>query len=243
MKRKTNIIVLIIVAIVAAVVIITIAFSAKIEKGLDKAMSAAISEAGYTYEEIDKYSVKPSFSEGMLVYAADFTHDGFIYFYKINSMSGKIISKEKKPSYYTENENPTFGEPATNPYYNEPTQNNEPLTTADSRSQETANTTSQPAPSAPKTTATKTDTVTTEFHHSDHRPESTYIGIDKAKAISLSSAGLTASQVIFTKAKLDKEDGIRVYEIEFEDTANEYEFKIHAQNGKIIEQKTEPLDD
>lgn len=42
-----------------------------------------------------------------------------------------------------------------------------------------------------------------------------YIGVDRAKRIALSRAGLSAGDVSFTKAKLEKDDGVRVYEIEF----------------------------
>ncbi len=61
-----------------------------------------------------------------------------------------------------------------------------------------------------------------------------YISLEEAKAIALNRAGLTASQVTFKKAKLDREDGIMVYEIEFYRSGMEYECEIHATTGAIL---------
>ena len=59
--------------------------------------------------------------------------------------------------------------------------------------------------------------------------------MDKAKSIALKHAGKSASSVSFTKAKLDKDDGKVVYEIEFRSGRTEYEYDIDAYSGKILE--------
>ena len=64
---------------------------------------------------------------------------------------------------------------------------------------------------------------------------SDYIGIDKAKQIALSHAGLSESDVRFTKSELDRDDGRYEYEIEFVSGRTEYEYKIDAVSGKILE--------
>lgn len=64
-------------------------------------------------------------------------------------------------------------------------------------------------------------------------PASKYIGVDKAKSIALSDAGIKSSEATFTKAKLDKDDGIAVYEIEFFSGNTEYEYEINATSGNI----------
>ena len=74
-------------------------------------------------------------------------------------------------------------------------------------------------------------------------PNSNYIGVDKAKSIALKDAGLSASSVTFTKAKLDREDGVRVYEIEFYTATKEYDYEINAASGKIRDKDIEALDD
>ena len=58
-----------------------------------------------------------------------------------------------------------------------------------------------------------------------------YIGIEKAKSIALGEVpGATV-----TKAKLDKDDGVAVYEVELYKGGLEYEFTIDAKTGKILE--------
>ena len=74
---------------------------------------------------------------------------------------------------------------------------------------------------------------------SSQTPSSNYIGVDKAKSIALKDAGLSSSSVTFTKAKLDREDGVRVYEIEFFTSDKEYEYEINASSGKIRDKDIE----
>ena len=78
---------------------------------------------------------------------------------------------------------------------------------------------------------------------SSQTPSSNYIGADKAKSIALKDAGLSSSSVTFTKAKLDREDGVRVYEIEFFTSDKEYEYEINASSGKIRDKDVEFNDD
>lgn len=59
--------------------------------------------------------------------------------------------------------------------------------------------------------------------------------MDKAKSIALNKAGLSASEVTFTKAKLDRDDGVVEYEIEFYKGKTEYEVTINATTGAIID--------
>lgn len=70
-----------------------------------------------------------------------------------------------------------------------------------------------------------------------------YIGVDNAKKIALKNSGLAAGDVIFTKAKLERDDGIYIYEIEFETSTTEYEYEINAVTGKILDVSSEPIDD
>ena len=70
---------------------------------------------------------------------------------------------------------------------------------------------------------------------------SKYIGIDQAKSIAVKDAGRTLSNVSFTKAELDTEDGIALYEIEFNTDNTEYEYEINATTGEIHEKFVEPI--
>lgn len=75
--------------------------------------------------------------------------------------------------------------------------------------------------------------------NSTQTPASKYIGADKAKSIALKHAGISASSASFTKAKLDREDGQVVYEVEFYAGGMEYDFEINAVSGEIIEYSSE----
>lgn len=64
--------------------------------------------------------------------------------------------------------------------------------------------------------------------------ETTGVTLEKAKQIALKHAELTASQVVFTKAKLETDDGVRMYEIDFSHNSWEYEYEIHAGTGAVL---------
>ncbi len=69
-----------------------------------------------------------------------------------------------------------------------------------------------------------------------------YIGGEKAKSIALSNAGLTAASVTGLISELDSDDGAAVYEVEFIYGGYEYEYKIDAKSGAIIESDKEIAD-
>ncbi len=70
-----------------------------------------------------------------------------------------------------------------------------------------------------------------------------YIGEKKAKAAALSHAGLSAEEITRYTCKLDSEDGIIVYEIEFSGGGYEYEYDIHAVSGVVLKYEKEPDED
>ena len=63
------------------------------------------------------------------------------------------------------------------------------------------------------------------------------IGIERAKQIALSHAGVGGAS--FTKVELDTDDGVAVYEIEFKVDNVEYDYEINAVSGAIISSKSE----
>jgi len=62
-----------------------------------------------------------------------------------------------------------------------------------------------------------------------------YIGKEKAKEIALEKAGLKESDVVRLKVELEKDNGIFVYEVEFEQGNKEYKAEIKADDGKILD--------
>ena len=61
----------------------------------------------------------------------------------------------------------------------------------------------------------------------------------QAKQIALDHAGFTENEVRFTKAKLDFDDGIFEYDIEFFVGRVEYDYTVAAADGRIIKFETE----
>ena len=66
------------------------------------------------------------------------------------------------------------------------------------------------------------------------------ISVEKAKQIALSHAGVSSAR--FTKTKIDYENGVKVYEIEFKVGNMEYEYDINVLNGAIVSSSAE-IDD
>ena len=69
------------------------------------------------------------------------------------------------------------------------------------------------------------------------------ITLEEAKDIALANAGLDASAVTYTKEKLDYEDGIAVYELEFYTASHEYEYEVDASTGAVYSIHSEAHND
>ena len=67
------------------------------------------------------------------------------------------------------------------------------------------------------------------------------ISVDQAKKIALNHAGVTG-KVNYTKAKMEWDDGIHVYEIEFFQNGMEYDYEILASDGTILDWSAESDD-
>lgn len=70
-----------------------------------------------------------------------------------------------------------------------------------------------------------------------------YIGVSKAKEVAFQHAGIQASQATITKSKLDSDDGIKTYEIEFIYNNTEYDYEINAKTGDVLDYDTEAYHD
>ena len=91
-----------------------------------------------------------------------------------------------------------------------------------------AATTPQPAPTQPAATVAPATTAAQSNNTVGD------IGIEKAKEIAMSHAGVSSGSVSFVKAKLDTEDGVKVYDIEFYSVNVEYDYEINAATGDIV---------
>lgn len=63
----------------------------------------------------------------------------------------------------------------------------------------------------------------------------------KAKTIALKNAKVKKSKALFIKSRLTKDDGVKLYDIEFVAGSKYYEYEIKAKNGKILEKEVKKL--
>lgn len=102
--------------------------------------------------------------------------------------------------------------------------------------QSTPAATEAPAPAA-------TAAPTPEATAAAAQQNNTKIDMESAKSTALKDVGLEASQVQFTKEKLDTDDGVEKYEIEFNYNGYEYEYDIDAKTGTILEKSKDLIND
>lgn len=69
--------------------------------------------------------------------------------------------------------------------------------------------------------------------------DSAYIGKDKAKAIAFEAAGIVEADVFDLDVDFDYEQGILVYEVDFDCGRSEYEYDINAVSGEIVHSRVE----
>ena len=70
-----------------------------------------------------------------------------------------------------------------------------------------------------------------------------YLGEDKAKSLAFKHAGVKESEAYGFSCKMDDEDGVAVYEIEFHAKGYEYDYDVHALTGEIVTFSREADDD
>ena len=79
--------------------------------------------------------------------------------------------------------------------------------------------------------------IPTQPSTSSTNTQTSEISVERAKQIALSHSGVGSAR--FKKAKLDYENGVKVYEIEFKAGNLEYEYDINVSNGAIISSSVE----
>lgn len=87
--------------------------------------------------------------------------------------------------------------------------------------------------SAPTVEQETSASTSTSASVSEQQSGSDVIGVEAAKKIALKHAGV--SNASFQEAKLDSDDGIRIYEIEFVAGGVSYEYEINAYTGNVID--------
>ena len=232
-----------------------------------EAKSIALSHAGVSAGDISNYEIKLDRDDGVYVYEIEFETSSYEYEYEINAVTGEIIKSEREPigsghhstpkptnppqTLISEDEAKNIAlnhagvsaseirhyeieldrddgvyvyeidfETSSYEYEYEINAVTGAIIKAEREPRENSN------PTTPKPTAA---------------PQ-TLIGEDEAKSIALAHAGVTEGEIRHYEIKLDRDDGIYVYEIEFDTASYEYDYEINAATGAIIESDREGIE-
>ena len=189
----------------------------------EKAAAIALENAGVKQEDVAKLSSSYDQEKGKDVFEVGFYANDFEYDYVIASSDGIIL--EAKREMMDSDDYKDAGLTYPNEKIEESKKTSSSEKKAESTKSQQTTQGSKPAPTQQSTSS------------------SSYIGTDKAKSIALNKAGVSAKNANFTKAKLDKDDGVYVYEIGFVSGAYEYDFEINAKSGKIIDYDVDDIND
>ncbi|MBD5141826.1 MAG: hypothetical protein HDT25_10540 [Ruminococcus sp.] len=193
---------------------------------LEEAENAALAHAGISEAEARITKAELDLDKGNYEYEIEFTAKNYKYEYDINAEDGSVLKFSKEAiSGIAETAAQTSPPPANS---EAPKQTEaKPETTTPAVTQKPVETTKPAAHSPAEKTISAAEKIITA---------------EEAKSAALKHAGLTATEVTFTKAELDYDDGIAEYEIEFYSASNEYEYDINAATGMVIKYSKEALD-
>lgn len=180
---------------------------------IDEARELALNDAGVDESQAEISREALSQDNGIWVYEFRFRTEQARYEYLINANTGEVRSMVKEIFVYPSSEPVEQSLPAIE---SDPPAETGPQPSATPQPVQSTAPTATPAPTP-------------------NLPTSKYIGVNRAKAIALEHAGLSASEARFTQVGMDREQGTTVYEIEFRQGRVEYEYKIDAATGRILD--------
>ncbi len=179
-----------------------------------EAKAAALGNAGLSEEEVRFVRVQLDSESGSSTYDLEFISADAAYDYRVNAATGEILSMNCEIGDYDLESVPqgTLQAVATQP--------------------EPGAAQSEPGATQLEPGAAQSGPGTAQ---SDAR-EGQYIGLEAAKRVALEHAGLKEEEVGFAHTKLELEDGIWQYDVEFyqDSTRTEYDYDIDALTGKIL---------
>ncbi|MDE7300042.1 MAG: PepSY domain-containing protein [Lachnospiraceae bacterium] len=180
----------------------------------DEAVGIAAKDAGVAVSELRRLQVKLDYEDGIQVYEIEFEVGSTEYEYEIAVSDGTIRKRDMEQIGGTQSGISGTG-------------------TSGSGAVGTGGTSgSTGAASGSGTVSTPSDpTAATGAQPSAGLTQ------DEAVGIAAKDAGVAVSELRRLQVKLDYEDGIPVYEIEFEAGSAEYEYKIAVSNGMILERE------
>ena len=217
---------------------------------LEKAEEIALADAEVTVSDITSIKTKSDTANG--IYDIEFYTDHVKYEYEIAADTGNIYSRSKEIPANQKNvpdetkqdmvlaeetqpdTSSASSESLQDTNLSDPTEQN---TTQSGAAQQDTTKSGSAQQTAPSDTAAQSESAqqnTALPNETQSTPDAKgQISLDDAKKAALADAGLSSSDVIYTKEKLDYEDGIAVYDIEFYTSTMDYEYEIYATTGAI----------
>lgn len=233
--------------------------------GAEQAQNFAFADAGVDPAAASNLHTEFEFEQGQFVYKVEFVADGTEYEYWIRSDDGTVVKKELEllsaagtdapvTAQITAEEAKTAaladaGLDAGAVTFTEVKLDRDgalsvydvDFYTAEARYEYEINAATGAVYSKSKEITASSGGQTSGGQASGGQTSENRIGLEAAKAAALSDAGVSASEATFRKAKLDYDDGVAVYEIEFYTSTYKYEYEIHASTGKILSRDTEAI--
>lgn len=246
------------VAILAAAAIAIVVWGGRRSRVMDRseAMEHALSDAGLALADVTLTRQELQRDGGRNCYEIEFVSETHVYEYEIDAATGEVRgvsihalgtegatasasqgqTGKGQPDAENGQPEPSGQQPGTaegqsQPEGGQPEASGQQPGTAEGQSQSEGD---QPEASGQQPpTAGQTNPQS--------RPAGAVETIDAAKAAALADAGLAESDVTFTKEKLDWDDGIAVYDIEFLTADTEYDYEIDAATGAVLDKSAELL--
>ncbi len=184
--------------------------------GLERAKEIALNYAKLTGSDVQFSKAEQETDNGKVEYEIEFYYNGKKYELTVDALSGDVTGYSVE-SASAQNNNQTNTN-VNNPSNQTNNNNNNP-------SNQTNNNTNKPS-----------NQTNTQTNGSNQK-----ISLEDAKAIALADAGLSESNVTYTKTKSDYDNRVEVYDIEFYTTDTKYDYEIKASDGTIYEKETKRI--
>lgn len=225
------------VAILAVTAIAIVAWGGRRSRVMDRseAMEHALSDAGLALADVTLTRQELQRDGGRNCYEIEFVSETHVYEYEIDAATGEVrgvsihaLGTEGATASASQGQTGK-GQPDAENGQSEPS----------GQQPGTAGGQSQAEGGQPEASGQQPPTAGQTNPQS--RPAGAVETIDAAKAAALADAGLAESDVTFTKEKLDWDDGIAVYDIEFLTADTEYDYEIDAATGAVLDKSAELL--
>ena len=226
------------VAILAVTAIAIVAWGGRRSRVMDRseAMEHALSDAGLALADVTLTRQELQRDGGRNCYEIEFVSETHVYEYEIDAATGEVrgvsihaLGTEGAAASASQGQT-GMGQPDAENGQPEPS--GQQPGTAEGQSQ---------AEGGRQPEASGQQPPTAGQTNPQSRPAGAVETIDAAKAAALADAGLAESDVTFTKEKLDWDDGIAVYDIEFLTADTEYDYEIDAATGAVLDKSAELL--